>query len=332
MSRTPDQVLSSISEAQHSVFTTEHARACGFTNRQIRQRLETRQRLGVHLNAYRMAGSPETWRGRLLAACWAGGFRAVASHRSAAALYELAGGRVQVAEITCPRWRRARHPGVEVHETKALDPIDIRVVDGIPVTTPERTLFDLGAVCGPLVVRMAFDNARKNGFLTFGSTELALRRLARRGRPGSRILRSVLASRDPSQAPSESEMETMLLDVIERHGLPTPIPQLEIYDRAGHFVARVDAAYPEQRIAIEYQSYQEHAEPEAIVRDSRRRKALKAIQWDVIEATAPELQDGGGPFCAALRAMLKDAAERSGVAERLIVSRSDAKTALSSWS
>jgi len=197
---------------------------------------------------------------------------------------------------------------VDVHETKALDPIDVIVVEGIPATTPERTLFDLGAVCGPLVVRMAFDKARRKGLVTFGSTELTLRRLARRGRPGSRILRAVLASRDSEQAPPESEMETLMLDVIERHGLPAPVPQYEIYDSSGRFVARADAAYPEARIAIEYQSYQEHAGDEALVRDSRRRKALKAIDWDVVEATAPELRDGGGPFCAALRAMLNRAA------------------------
>jgi hypothetical protein len=308
MERAADRALADFARTNHGVFTLEHSRLLGITDGEREHRVATGQWHVIHEDVYYIAGAPESWKGRLLAACWAGGFRAVASHRSAAALYELAGGREQVAEITCPRWRRARHSGVEVHETKALDPIDMTVVDGIPTTTPERTLFDLGAVCGPLVVRMAFDKARKNGLVTFGSTELALRRLARRGRPGSRILRAVLASRDPAQAPSESEMETMLLDVIERHGLPAPVPQYEIYDRAGHFVGRVDAAYPEQRIAIEYQSYQEHAEPEAIVRDSRRRKALKAIRWDTIEATAPELKDGGGPFCAALRAMLKGAA------------------------
>jgi hypothetical protein len=305
---TPEATLAADSERRYGIFSRAHARAAGLTDAQIEQHLATGLWQPVFHSAYRITGAPLTWRAVLLAACWAGGFRAVASHRSAAALYELAGGRQDVAEITCPRWRRARHAGVEVHETKALDPIDITIVDGIPATTPERTLFDLGALCGPLVVRMAFDKARKNGFVTFDSTELTLRRLARRGRPGSRILRAVLASRDPAQAPSESEMETLMLDVIERHGLPAPVPQFEIYDGAGNFLARVDAAYPELRIAIEYQSYQEHAGEEAIVRDSRRRKALKAIGWEMIEATSPELGDGGGAFCAALQAMLRAAA------------------------
>lgn len=99
-----------------------------------------------------------------------------------------------------------------------------------------------------------------------------------------------------------------MLDVIERHGLPVPVPQSEIYDRFGNFVARADAAYPEAKVAIEYQSCQEHAGPEPLVRDSRRRKQVRAIDWETVEATAPELRDGGGLFCAALRAALRRAA------------------------
>jgi hypothetical protein len=183
----------------------------------------------------------------------------------------------------------------------------VTVVDNIPVTTAERTLFDLGAACSPLVVLMAFDKARRIGLVTFESTEATLRRLARPGRPGVRTLRTVLGWRDPAQAPPESEMETLMLDVIRRHGLPAPVPQFEVHDH-GRFVARADAAYPEARIAIEYQSYQEHAEPRPLVRDSRRSNRLKAAGWDVIGVTAPELRDGGDVFCAAIRARLRHAA------------------------
>jgi hypothetical protein len=231
----------------------------------------------------------------------------MASHRSAAALYGFAGGRQEIAEITCPRWRRARHPQVEVHETKALGAADISIVENIPVTTPERTLFDLGAVCRPLVVLMAFDKARKKALVTYESTDATLRRLARPGRPGVRTLRWALSVRDPEQAPSESEMETLMLEVLRRHGLPAPVPQYEVRLQ-GRLVARVDAAYPDARLAIEYQSYQEHVGPEPLVRDSRRRSRLKAVHWDVVDVTAPELQEGGTVFCAAIRAGLQEAA------------------------
>src|SRR3954468_19425618 len=61
----------------------------------------------VHEDVYRVVGTPLSWRGRLLAACWAGGTRAAASHRSAAELCEVPGRNSYDVEITCPRWRRA---------------------------------------------------------------------------------------------------------------------------------------------------------------------------------------------------------------------------------
>src|ERR687898_3063044 len=118
-----DETLARFAAEHHAVFTTAHAALCGFTEAQIVYRKESRRWLHQHLGAYYMAGAPPSWKGDLLAACWAGGFRAVASHRSAAALWNLAGGRRSMQEITCPRWRRARHAGLVVHETKAFDSV-----------------------------------------------------------------------------------------------------------------------------------------------------------------------------------------------------------------
>ena len=310
MRRNLDQGLAAFAHHNHGVFTSKHARAIGLSPRQVKTRIETGQWIALHDFVYRIAGAPPTWKGELLAACWAGGFRAVASHRSAAALYGLAGGRTNMIEITCPRWRRARHDGLVVHETKALDPSDIRIVDGIPATSPERTLFDLGAVCGLITIKMGFDKARRLGLVTYRSTEGALFRLARPGRPGSRKLRAVLEDRNPALAPSESEMETLMLEVIGRHGLPAPVPQHEIRAN-GKVIARVDAAYPEHRIAIEYQSTQEHSGYDPLVRDSARRNRLYAIGWSVIDVTHPELQSGGDTFCAALWGQLSLASRRA---------------------
>jgi hypothetical protein len=285
-----DQELARLASCQHGIFTGKHARSIGLSERQIDHRIRTGQWRRLFNYAFHIGGAPVTWKGLLLAACWAGGFRAVASHRSAAALYGWAGGREAIAEIMCPRWRRARHRQVEVHETKVLEALDVSFVEGIPVTTPERTLLDLGAVCSPTVVLMALDRARNTGQVTFESK-----------------LRWALSVRDPRQAPSESEMETLMLEVLRRHGLPAPIPQYEIRDR-GRFVARVDAAYPDARLAIEYQSYQEHMGPEPLVRDNRRRSRLRALRWEMLGVTHPELKDGGDSFCAAIRAVLRDAA------------------------
>lgn len=310
MLRDKDRALAAFAARHHAVFSTSHARMLGFSRDEIKYRQATGQWTSLHEIVHRMAGSPRTWKGDLLAACWAGGFRAAASHRSAAALWGFAGARREVAEITCPRWRRARHPGVVVHESKAIDPVDLTVVVGIPVTKPDLTLLHLAAVCHPSIVEMALDAAEKRELVTRSSIDELLRRLGKQGRNGIGTLRRLLASRGPERKPTESEMETRMLQVIRQHGLPEPVTQYEIHQK-GAFVARADAAYPQWRIAIEYQSYQEHTGRIAIERDIDRHLRVLGAGWIQVPATAKNLRGDGGEFCDAIRA----ARQLSGVAK-----------------
>jgi hypothetical protein len=278
VNRSADDQLLAFAKEHHAVFRGAHGRLCGLSKRQIEGRIELGLWGRLYDDVYIAAGAPLTWKGALLAACWAGGFRAAASHRSAAALWELAGGRKSIVEITCPRWRRARHDGLVVHETKALEGIDIKVVEGIPVTTPERTLLDLGAVCHASVVEMALDKAENRGLVTRASLQATLDRLAKPGRNGAGTLRALLARHDPRRRPPDSEMETLLIQTLRRNGWPEPVPQYVIR-HAGAFVARVDAAYPQWQIAIEYQSDEHHGGQTARYRDNERRLRVSAAGW-----------------------------------------------------
>jgi hypothetical protein len=216
------------------------------------------------------------------------------------ALWNLAGGRRSIQEITCPRWRRARHDGLVVHESKAVDPVDAMEIDGIPVTTPERTLLDLGAVCHPSVVEMALDAAEKRELVTLDSVRATVTRLGRSGRNGVGTLREPLDARSPDRKPPESEIETLLLQVVRRLGFPEPVTQYEIR-RAGRFVARVDAAYPQWRVAIEYDSYEYHAGRKARAKDNDRRNKIIGAGWVPVVATAEDLRSGGAVLSAAIR-------------------------------
>ncbi len=84
-------------------------------------------------------------------------------------------------------------------------------------------------------------------------------------------------------------METKLKQLLRRNGLPTPVFQYEIWHN-GRFIARVDAAYPEHRIAIEYDSYEHHTGKQAIDRDSDRRARLQRIDWETITFTAASIR------------------------------------------
>jgi hypothetical protein len=304
---TPHGILARIAVGQHGIFAKEHARQAGFSEGQIKRNVATGLWEPVHQLAFRVAAVPVSWRGALLAACWAGGFRAVASHRSAAALWNLAGGRRSVAEITCPRWRRAQHDRLVVHETKASDPADLTFIDAIPVTTPERTLLDLGAVCHPSVVEMAVNRAEHEGLVSGASLRRTLARLGRQGRNGAGVLRALVVAHYGRPAVPESEMETMLLQLLRRNGFPQPVLQYEVRHE-GRFVARVDAAYPDLRIAIEYDSTKHHSAKEKQMRDNERRNRIWAAEWFPITATYLDMKGGGGGFCAALRSARRLAA------------------------
>lgn len=289
-----DSAIAEIAEGHHGIFALHHLAALDVSDETRRHRLETGRWIELYDGVYKIAGTPPSNRGDLLAACWAGGTRAAASHRSAAFVFDLPGQRREVAEITCPRWRRARHPGVEVHETKALSQRDITVVDGIPVTTVERTIFDLAAVCSRFTVSLAIDTALRRKLTTVDRLLATLRRVGKRGRKGTRLLRQLLLERDANYIPTESEREQMLLRVLREHGLPEPERQFSIYDESGTFVARPDLVYKDLKIAMEYDSYQYHVGNEAHVRDNRRRNAMIGVGWLPLVATAEDVRLGNG--------------------------------------
>ena len=190
-----------------------------------------------------------------------------------------------------------------MHETKLLDAADIGCVDGIPTTSVEQTLMGLAATVHPSIVEMAVDRALYKQLTTIAQLEQFVSRKGRRGRNGIGVLRELVRGLDPLAGVPESAMETKLKQLIRRNNLPMPEFQYEIWHE-GRFVARVDAAYPEHRIAIEYDSYEHHTGKQAIDRDAERRSRLQRIRWETITFTAAALRRNGGEALETLRTRL----------------------------
>jgi hypothetical protein len=287
-----DVLVSQVAEQNHGVFGIHHLADLGVADHVRDHRLESQRWALVFEGVYRIVGTPLGWSGLVLAACWAGGMRAVASCCTAAELRRLPGRSTSPIEITCPRWRRARHDGLLVHESLSLDEQDFDTVDGIPTTCVPRTLFDL-AMVRPAVLDLAIENALRRGLVTKPELERTLVRLGRRGRPGTQAFRRSVELHLADRALTESDAELRLLRLIERLGFPTPVPQYEIRDTGSRLVARVDFAYPDLKIAIEYDSYAHHLGAEAHDRDGARRNAIVGLQWIPITATGADVRNGG---------------------------------------
>lgn len=107
----------------------------------------------------------------------------------------------------------------------------------------------------------------------------------RRTWPGTLLLNEVLLLAEPL---AESPMETCLRLLLHDAGLPPGIAQYEIRNSGGRFVARVDLAWPELRLAIEYEG-DHHRERGQFRRDVARLNALRAAGWTVLRFTADDV-------------------------------------------
>src|SRR5258708_6703846 len=143
MSSPSDDALSRLATKQHGIFSARQIADLGYTHAARQARLTAGRWELLYDGVYRMGGAPTTWRGNLLAACWAAGVGALASHCSAAALRHLPSGQIDPIEIMCARWKRARHSGLVVHESLVIDEEDQDTVHGIPSTSTPRPLFAL---------------------------------------------------------------------------------------------------------------------------------------------------------------------------------------------
>jgi very-short-patch-repair endonuclease len=219
----------------------------------------------------------------MMAACLAWGEGAGISHPPAAALWRLAGFEQRAAELTVPPGRRRKGPGV-VHRSLLL-PVDVTRVDGIPVTTPARTLIDIASVCDEEVVEEALDDALRRGLVSIPRLRWRLDQMGRR--PGVVMMRALLDARAGSSVP-QSVFETRLLRALRRAGLPEPVAQHEIR-RGGRLVAVVDFAYPRERLAIEADGYRWHSGRAQWEHDRSRRNDLTLLGWRVVHVTWPDL-------------------------------------------
>jgi hypothetical protein len=296
-----DEALAQLAAQQHGVFATDHLAALNFTDDARRVRLGTGRWELLYDGVYRMGGAPRTWRGDLLAACWAPEPKARASHRAATSLWGLPSGKGDVLEITCKRWRRTRHTGLVIHESLAFDDIDETVVDSIPCTTAARTLFDLARLLSPVMLSANIDAALTRELVSLSELRAVAVRLATKGRPGGRKFRTAIDARTSTTATPESVPERLLADMLVRQGLPAPRHQFVVRDDSGAFVARVDLAYPESMIVIEYDSVEHHTGTAAHIRDSARRDAIGDLGYSVLTATSADLKDDGARIAASVR-------------------------------
>lgn len=177
-------------------------------------------------------------------------------------------------------WKGPR--GTKVHRTN-LDPLDVDVLDGIPVTSALRTAWDVAALETVGTAVAALDAMVRAGAVRYVDLQDMADEGA--GRWGVAKVRRAIPLVDP-RAASAPESRVRVACVLA--GL-APVPQHEVRVD-GVLIGRVDLAFPEARLAIEYEGAY-HFEGTQIVRDDARIAQLIAAGWRVIRLSSADLRD-----------------------------------------
>jgi very-short-patch-repair endonuclease len=255
------------------------AGAHGLTDDAVHRRLRSGRLIQAHPGVYLLPGAPETWRQQLFAGCRAAGRDAVASHRSAAALWRLSD--AGELEVTVRRSKGPTPRGVVVHRSRDLVPEHTTWRDGIPVTNPLRTMVDLGAVLRDHLVADALERGLVARLFTVAALEWVLADVAKPGRRGCGALRRLLDDRALGTARPDSVLEPRMARLLRSYGFPPAAFQHEVPEAR----ARVDFAYPERRLAIEVDGYEVHGTARAMEADHDRHNRLVAAGWVVLRFT-----------------------------------------------
>lgn len=205
------------------------------------------------------------------------------SHETAALLCNLPAPRFddKVDIIVEPGGVVPNIDGVDGHT--GLLSADVTKLGDLRVVHPERTFFDLAQTLTLTELVILGDAIARHWSTPEALTMRAASMKRRRGIVKARKALSLI--RADVDSPPETRVRLMLVWA----GLPCPEVNLNVFDRAGGWVARPDLSYPELKIAIEYDGDHHRTDKRQWRRDRARDQNLRDDGWIVITLTADDI-------------------------------------------
>ena len=174
-------------------------------------------------------------------------------------------------------WPNHRSPaGILTRNDTLLDG-EVAVVVGLPVTTPERTAFDLarrGSVSGAVARLDAL--ARATHFKAQDVEELAQQH------PHVKGLRRVDRVLDLVDAGAESPKESWLRTLLISGGYRRPETQIPVLRADGYSRYYLDMGWEDIKVAVEYDGEHHRADPRAYRKDIERLDYLASVGWIIV--------------------------------------------------
>ena len=268
-------------ELRGGPFSVDYARKIGLTWKALQSKQWTRLSRGQ----YSWAGLSHDVVLKLRAVCERMTVRFAFSGATSGWLHRLDQPPCDPIEVTIGRDSSVRsRAGIKMRRA-ALPESEIMMVGGFPVTSPLRTVRDLGSRRDLTESVVAIDMALHARLVDLSTLSAFVEENP--GTKGIRRLRRAIALAD---ARAESPMETRLRLQLLTARLPRPCSQAELKDDSGRIVARVDLYYPDCRMVIEYDG-ENHKE--RIAADVKRQNALVNAGYHVLRFTAADLRVSG---------------------------------------
>ena len=285
----PDRTLARLAGTSHGVVTREQLLAAGLTLEEIRHRLLAGALLREYRGVYRVGHRAPSDEARYLAAVWACGRGALLSGRAAGHHLGLIATPPSMPEVTAPTERQI--PGVATRRSRA--PVEAMIWQGVPVTTPARTLVDLSSVLAVSDLARACHVAGIRFGTAPGEVEVILSQL--RTSPGATQLRRVLRG---DEHVSLSALERRFLALMRREGLPLPVTNRPAGGRY------VDCRWVGKRLTVELDGYRYHSSRYAWELDRQREREAYGRGDDFRRYTYGDVFERPAPMLAELRSVL----------------------------
>lgn len=268
-----DRSLARLAAVQHGVVSSAQLADVGLDRSATMRRARAGRLHLIHRGVYAVGHAGIGFEGRLMAAVLACGPGSVLSHRSAAELWGMLPEARGPVHVTVPTHagREKRH-GLIVHRSVTLGSAAIAEREGIPLTSPRRTLEDLHRRLDAEQHRRALRRAVDLGLLEVASWR--------------------------REALTRSELERRFLALCRRRRLPRP----EVNARIGGY--EVDFLWPERMLIVETDGFEFHRSREAFERDRERDAVLQARGYRVLRLTARQVEHDPAAVVRSLRALL----------------------------
>jgi hypothetical protein len=289
--------MAALAGRQHGVVARRQLAELGLSRHAVGRLLERGRLHVVHRGVYAVGYRKLTRRGVWLAAVLAAGEGAVLSHRSAAALWGIRDSAPRRIDVTAPR--DVRRAGIRVYGSK-LAPDEVTTQEGIPVTTPARTLLDLAALLDEHRLARAAERAEALRLTSPTSLEELAKRYPKR--PGTPNLKRLIEENRIVPTTTANDFERRFLTFLDANELPRPLINESLDPNT-----TPDFRWPNHRLIVELDGFETHGTRQAFERDRARDRRLLADGWRVARITQRQLDDDPDEVAAELTAILRSA-------------------------